>query len=280
MKTITFSDIVLQTKIACMRMAYDLGADVQNVLEEMLQTEDGELAKDMLNIIIENANMARREKRPMCQDTGMILCFVTIGQDVHVVGGSLEGAINMGVAQAYEEGYLRKSVVNNPIDRINTNDNTPAVVHFQIVEGNKFEMYFAAKGFGSENMSQLAMLPPSAGLQGVKDFIMKVVLDAGPNACPPIIVGVGLGGTFSKAALIAKYAAIRPLDEVNPNHQLDLLEKEILAEVNELGIGPQGFGGKTTCLKVNIEMFATHIAGLPVAVNINCHAARHIKVVL
>ena len=279
MRTIKYQDIVEQTKIACMKMAVDLPEDVQNKLEEMRQYEDADLAKEMLDIIIENAKLARLENRPMCQDTGMVLCFVKMGQDVHVVGGSIENAINEGVRAGYEEGFLRKSVVNNPIERINTKDNTPAVIHFEIVEGDVFSLEFGAKGFGSENMSQLKMLPPSAGLEGAKEFILKVVAEAGPNACPPIIVGIGLGGTFEKAALLSKKAALRSVDEENPNEMLAKLEKELLEEVNKLGVGPQGFGGRTTALKVNIEMYATHIAGLPVAVNINCHAARHAKVV-
>lgn len=280
MRTIKYQDIVSQTKIACMKMAVDLPEDVQKKLEEMRQYEDADLAKEMLDIIIENAKLARLEHRPMCQDTGMVLCFVKIGQDVHVEGGSIENAINEGVRAGYEEGFLRKSVVNNPIERINTKDNTPAIIHYEIVEGDGFTLEFGAKGFGSENMSQLAMLPPSAGLEGAKEFILKVVAEAGPNACPPLIVGVGLGGTFEKSAILAKKAALRSVNEENPNKMLAELEKEMLAAVNKLGVGPQGFGGKTTALKVNIEMFATHIAGLPVAVNINCHAARHAKVVL
>lgn len=280
MKVITYQQIVEETKLACMKMAYDLPMDVQHKLEEMRQEEDAALAQEMLDIIVENAKIARLEYRPMCQDTGMVICFVKMGQNVMVEGGSIEAAINEGVALGYDEGFLRKSVVNNPIERINTKNNTPAVVHYEVVEGDDFVLEFAAKGFGSENMSQLKMFPPAAGLAGVKEFIKKVVVEAGPNACPPIIVGVGLGGTFEKCAMMAKKAAIRSLDVVNPNPMLADLEDELLKEVNELGVGPQGFGGKTTCLKVNIEMYATHIAGLPVAVNINCHAARHVKVVL
>lgn len=279
MKTIEYQEIVNQTKIACMKMAVDLPLDVQNKLEEMRKYEDFALAQETLDIIIENAKLARQENRPMCQDTGMIICFITMGQDVHVVNGSIVDAINQGIREGYEEGFLRKSVVNNPIERINTNDNTPAVIHFDIVEGEDFILDFGAKGFGSENMSQLKMLPPSAGIEGVKEFILKVVSEAGPNACPPLIVGVGLGGTFSKSALLSKKAALKNIDEINPNPMLAKLEEELLEEINKLGVGPQGFGGKTTALKVNIEMFATHIAGLPVAVNINCHAARHVRVV-
>lgn len=260
-------------------MAQDLPMDVQNKLEEMQQYEDSPIAKEMIDIIVENAKLARKESRPMCQDTGMVICFVKLGQDIRIEGGSIEDAINDGVSLGYEEGYLRKSVVNNPLERINTLDNTPAVIHYEVVEGDELILEFGAKGFGSENMSQLKMFPPAAGLQGVKDFVLKVVSEAGPNACPPLIVGVGLGGTFEKCALLAKKAAIRSVDMKNPNQMLADLEEELLIEINKLGVGPQGFGGKTTAIKVNIEMYATHIAGLPVAVNINCHAARHVKVV-
>lgn len=278
MKEVTYDQIVEQTKIACMKMAVDLPMDVQRKLEEMNKQEDGELAKQMLDVIIENAKIARDENRPMCQDTGMVVCFVKMGQDVHVTGGAIEDAINDGVAQGYEEGFLRKSVVNNPIDRVNTKNNTPAVVHYTVVPGDVFEMEFAAKGFGSENMSQLKMFPPAAGIEGVKEFVKQAVIDAGPNPCPPIIVGIGLGGTMEKCAMMAKRAAIRSVDSYNENPTVAALEKELLDEINKLGVGPQGFGGKTTALKVNIEMYATHIAGLPCAVNINCHAARHVKV--
>lgn len=280
MRVVKYEDILLQSKLACLKMAVDLPVDVQDKLELMKQNEDSNLAKEMLDIIIENAKLARLENRPMCQDTGMVICFVRIGQDVHIEGGGFKDAVEQGVREAYAEGYLRMSVVNNPIERINTQDNTPAVIHFDLVEGDELTMEFAAKGFGSENMSQLKMFPPSAGIEGVKEFVLQVVKEAGPNACPPIIVGVGLGGTFSKCALLSKKAAIRAIDEPNDNPLLAALEIELLDLINQLGIGPQGFGGKTTCLKVNIEMFGTHIAGLPVAVNINCHAARHVKVVL
>ncbi|MDR1782514.1 MAG: fumarate hydratase [Bacilli bacterium] len=280
MRTINYQDVVEQVKGACIRMTCDLPHDVQAMIEKKASEEDGKLAKEMLNIIIENANIARNEQRPMCQDTGMVVCFASIGQDVHIEGGLLTDAINEGVAQGYTEGYLRKSVVNNPLDRVNTLNNTPAIIHYDIVEGDKLTLVLAAKGFGSENMSQLKMFPPAAGIEGAKEFILKVVKEAGPNPCPPLVIGVGLGGDFEMVAKLAKQAAIRNLDYVNPNEKLLALEKELEEEINKMGIGPQGFGGKTFVLKVNIEMFATHIAGLPVAVNINCHAARHIKVVL
>ncbi len=217
---------------------------------------------------------------PMCQDTGVACVFIEIGQEVQVVGGALEDAINEGVRQGYKDGYLRKSVVKDPLDRVNTKDNTPAMIYYNIVPGDKLKITVAPKGFGSENMSQIKMLKPSDGLQGVKDFIIKVVKEAGPNPCPPIIVGVGIGGTFDKAATIAKKALIRSIDVRNENPFYAELEEELVTMINELGIGPQGFGGKTTALAVNIETYPTHIAGLPVAVNINCHATRHAEIEL
>ena len=235
------------------------------------------IAEGILDKILMNSEIARSEKVPMCQDTGMTCVFIEVGQDVHVVGGNLEEAINKGVAAGYEEGFLRKSVVKDPISRENTNDNTPAVIYYNIVSGDKFKITIAPKGFGSENMSQIKMLKPSDGIEGVKEFILKVVREAGPNPCPPIIVGIGIGGTFDKAACLAKRAAIRRIDASNVNPYYEELEKELLEKINKLGIGPQGFGGRTTALAVNIETYPTHIAGLPVAVNINCHASRHVS---
>jgi fumarate hydratase subunit alpha len=241
------------------------------------ENETWDIAKGVLDKILVNADIAATERMPMCQDTGMTCVFIEIGQDVHIIGGSLEDAINSGVAAGYEEGYLRKSVVKDPLNRINTKDNTPAVIYYDIVTGDKFKITVAPKGFGSENMSQIKMLKPSDGLKGVKEFILKVVKEAGPNPCPPIVVGVGIGGTFDKAANLAKRAAVREINKVNSNPYYADLEKELIEEINKLGIGPQGFGGKTTALGINIETYPTHIAGLPVAVNINCHAARHAK---
>ena len=212
---------------------------------------------------------------PICQDTGMACIFIEIGQEVHIVGGALEDAINEGVRRGYDEGFLRKSVVKDPINRVNTKDNTPAIIYYDIVPGNKLKITVAPKGFGSENMSRIKMLKPSDGLQGVKDFIIETVKLAGPNPCPPIIIGVGIGGTFDKAAYLAKKALIRPLNKRNDEKFYGDLEEELLETINKLGIGPQGFGGKTTALGINIETYPTHIAGLPVAVNINCHATRH-----
>ena len=212
---------------------------------------------------------------PICQDTGMACVFVEVGQEVHIVGGLLQDAINEGVRRGYEEGFLRKSVVKDPINRVNTKDNTPAIIYYDIVPGDKIKITVAPKGFGSENMSRIKMLKPSDGLQGVKDFIIETVKLAGPNPCPPIVIGIGIGGTFDKAAYLAKKALIRPLNKRNDEKFYSDLEEELLETINKLGIGPQGFGGKTTALGLNIETYPTHIAGLPVAVNINCHATRH-----
>ena len=219
--------------------------------------------------------MAQEKQMPICQDTGMAFVYVTMGQEVHITGGSLNEAIQEGVRQGYTEGYLRKSVVGDPIIRENTKDNTPAVIHYSIVPGDKVIITMAPKGFGSENMSAIRMFKPSAGLQGIKDFILETVETAGPNPCPPMVVGVGIGGTFDKAALLAKKALMRPIDSENPDPFYADLEKEMLEKVNKLGIGPQGFGGKTTAIGLNIETMATHIAGMPCAININCHVTRH-----
>lgn len=259
----------------CIESNYNLSKDVFDALNKAKEEETWTLAGDILDKIIVNADIAKNESMPICQDTGMTCVFLEIGQDVHVVGGNLEDAINEGVRRGYDKGYLRKSVVKDPIDRVNTKDNTPAIIHYEIVSGDKLKITVAPKGFGSENMSQIKMLKPSDGLKGVKDFIIKVVKDAGPNPCPPMIVGVGIGGTFEKSAYLAKKALIRPIDSKNENKFYADLEEELLLEFNKLGIGPQGFGGKTTAIGLNIETYPTHIAGLPVAVNISCHATRH-----
>ena len=261
--------------------AYYLPDDVLFSLKRSRDTEKWALAKDTLDQIIENAGIAAQTKSPMCQDTGMTVLFVSVGQDVRIEGGFIEDAINEGVRQAYEHGYLRKSVVRDPLyDRVNTKDNTPAVVHYKIVPGDKLHIVFAAKGFGSENMSRLAMLKPSDGLEGVKKFILETVELAGPNPCPPIVVGVGIGGTVDKVTLLAKEALMRPFDSYNKDPFYADLEKEMLEKINALAIGPQGYGVKTTALRVLIETYPTHIAGLPVCVNINCHATRHKEVTL
>lgn len=278
MREIDAGKLVEKIRKALMDMAYFLPADVEKSLKQAHDEEKWSIAKSTLSNILQNAEIARKTCSPMCQDTGMIVAFVTLGQDVHVVNGGISDTINEGVRQAYKDGYLRKSVVSDPVNgRVNTKDNTPAVIHYDVVPGDQFTIEFAAKGFGSENMSRLAMLKPSDGLDGVKNFILETVELAGPNPCPPIVVGVGIGGTVDKVALLAKKALFRSFDSYNPDPFYADLEKEMQEKVNALGIGPQGFGGKTTALRVMIEKYPTHIAGLPVCVNINCHATRHIK---
>ena len=259
---------------------YFLGADIKESLEKSRKEETFELAGQVLDKIILNSEIACKEEMPMCQDTGMACVFLEIGQDVHFIGGNLEEAINEGVRRGYEEGFLRKSVVEDPIRRVNTKDNTPAIIYYDIVDGDKVKITLAPKGFGSENMSRIGMLKPSDGLEGVKNFIIETVKAAGPNPCPPMVVGVGIGGTFDKAAYLAKKALIRPIITSNKDEFYKDLEIELLEKINKLGIGPQGFGGKTTALGLNIETYPTHIAGLPVAVNINCHATRHKEAVI
>ena len=280
MKEINVSKITEVVKNMCIDANYYLTHDVKEKIESAYKQEKWPMAKEILEKILTNIDIAKKEEMPICQDTGMACVFVEIGQDVHIIGGNLKDAINEGIRQGYNEGFLRKSVVKDPLDRINTMDNTPAIIYYDIVEGDKLKIKVAPKGFGSENMSQLKMLKPADGLEGIKDFVLKVVKEAGPNPCPPIVVGIGIGGTFDKAANLAKKALVRPLNEKNNNEFYANLEKELLKDVNELGIGPQGFGGKTTALAVNIETYPTHIAGLPVAVNINCHVTRHAEIEL
>lgn len=274
MREIKSSDITKKLKEGLLEIASVLPRDVMDRLVELRDKEKWPLAKETISTIIDNDNLAQRDSVPMCQDTGMVICFVKIGQDIHV-DGSINDAINQAVREAYTDGYLRKSVVKDPIDRVNTKDNTPAIIHYEIVEGDVFEISFAAKGFGSENMSKQKMLKPADGLEGVKKFILETVETAGPNPCPPIVVGVGIGGDFEKSCIMAKKSLMRDIDDYNKNPFYADLEKELLEKINELGIGPQGFGGKTTALRVFINTHPTHIAGLPVAVNIQCHAARH-----
>jgi len=259
---------------------YYLNEDILNSLQGALKTEKSDTGKDILAKLIQNAEIAKEKGVAICQDTGMTVVFVDIGQEVHITGGSLTDAINEGVRRGYEKGYLRKSVVKDPLKRVNTKDNTPAVIHYNIVEGEKFKITVAPKGFGSENMSALKMLKPAEGIEGVKKFVIDTVDNAGPNPCPPIIVGVGIGGTMEKAALLAKKALLRPIDRRNDIEYVKELEAQLLKNINELGIGPSGLGGITTALAVNVEIYPTHIAGLPVAVNINCHATRHAEVEL
>lgn len=275
MREIHISKIIDTVKELCIEANYYLSNDVKRALCNAKENETWPLAENILDQIILNSDIAKNENMPICQDTGMACIFIDIGQDVHIVGGLLDDAINEGVRRGYEEGFLRKSVVKDPINRINTKDNTPAIIYYNMVAGDKIKITVAPKGFGSENMSRIKMLKPSDGLQGVKDFIIETVKLAGPNPCPPIVIGVGIGGTFDKAAYLAKKALIRPLDKRNEDKFYSDLEEELLDNINKLGIGPQGFGGKTTALGLNIETYPTHIAGLPVAVNINCHATRH-----
>ncbi len=274
MREIAAAKITEVVKKLCIEANCFLPQDMKNCIQKSYELESWPQAKEILERIIENYQIADEKAQPICQDTGVACVFIKIGQEVHV-NGSLEEAIHEGVRQGYAEGYLRKSVVRDPLDRVNTGDNTPAMIYYDIVPGDQLEITVAPKGFGSENMSQIKMLKPSDGLQGVKDFILKVVEEAGPNPCPPIVVGVGVGGTFDKAAYMAKKALMRSAEERHPEPFWADLEKEMLEKVNALGIGPQGFGGRTTALCVNIEKCPTHIAGLPVAVNINCHVTRH-----
>lgn len=255
---------------------YVIGKDIYKKLKEQHEKEESEVGKSILKQIIENDEIAAKERIAICQDTGLAVLFIELGQDVRIVGGDFNEAVNQGVREAYTDGYLRKSAVTDPLfDRKNTKDNTPAIIHIEIVPGDRIKILVTPKGFGSENMSALKMLKPADGVKGVKDFVVETAVKAGPNPCPPIIVGVGIGGTVEKAALMAKKATLRPVGQHNPDERYARLEQEILEEINKSGIGPGGLGGRTTALAVNIEHFPTHIAGLPVAVNICCHAARH-----
>lgn len=268
-------DITNLVEELCIEANCKLSNDIYTCLGNCAKKEKSVLGKEILNTLVENAEIAKAEMAPMCQDTGMTVVFVTLGQNVHIAGGFIEDAINEGVRRGYKKGYLRMSVVNNPIDRINTKDNTPAIIHYEIVKGDQLHITVAPKGFGSENMSQLRMLKPSAGLSGIKDFVIQTISEAGANPCPPIIVGIGIGGTMEKSAYLSKKALLRPVDQKNTDPKLAELEAELLEAINALGIGPAGFGGTTTALAVNILTNATHIAGLPVSVNIGCHATRH-----
>lgn len=274
MREINSALITEAVKKLCIEANCHLSCDIKNCIKVSYEKEDWPQAKEILERIIENFEISDRRDQPVCQDTGVACVFLSIGQDVHITGDVLE-AVNEGVRLGYGEGYLRKSVVRDPLNRVNTGDNTPAMIYYDIVPGDKVEITVAPKGFGSENMSKIAMLRPSDGVDGVIDFVCKTVEEAGPNPCPPIVVGVGIGGTFDKAAYLAKKALLRPVDVSNEDPYYAELEAKLLEKINSLGIGPQGFGGRTTALAVNIEKFPTHIAGLPVAVNINCHVTRH-----
>ena len=270
------TDVIIQNiKEMCIEANHFLSSDMKEALNNSYENEKSELGKKILNQLEENLRIAASEMIPICQDTGMAVFFIEIGQDVHFEGINLEDAINEGVRQGYEEGYLRKSVVGDPLIRENTKDNTPAVIHYSIVSGDKVKITFAPKGFGSENMSRIFMLKPADGIEGVKEVIFQAVKDAGPNACPPMVIGVGIGGTFEKCAILAKQALTRPVNEHSTIPYIAEMEKELLEKMNQTGIGPGGLGGSTTALAVNINTYPTHIAGLPVAVNICCHVNRH-----
>lgn len=275
MRTIETGEITRNIKEMCIEANHFLAADMERAMIESVQTEESVLGKRILGQLQDNLGIAKRDMIPICQDTGMTVVFLEIGQDVHVIGGDLTDAVNEGVRQGYMDGYLRKSVVNDPLIRENTKDNTPAVIHCGIVPGDHLKITVAPKGFGSENMSRVFMLKPADGTEGVKDAILTAVRDAGPNACPPMVVGVGIGGTFEKCALMAKHALTRPIDLRSGIPHVRELEEEMLLQINKSGIGPGGLGGTTTALAVNIETYPTHIAGLPVAVNICCHVNRH-----
>lgn len=276
MRTVNVKDIKETVAKLCKQACYVVTPDLKAAFTKAQTTESSSLGKDILGKILQNAKLAEEGVAPICQDTGMTVVFVEIGQDVHIEGGYIEDAINEGVAKGYTEGYLRKSVVAEPLfERKNTTNNTPAVIHTRIVPGDKFKIKVAPKGFGSENKSVLKMLVPADGVEGVKKVFLEAVKYAGPNACPPMTIGVGIGGTMDKAALLAKQAAVRPVDSKNADARYAKLEDELLELASKTGVGPQGLGGDTTAIKVNVEWYPTHIAGLPVAININCHAARH-----
>ena len=275
MRDVNVSIITDNIKEMCIEANHFLTDDMKNVFENAVKNEESALGKQVLGQLEENLKIAGEDMIPICQDTGMAVVFINVGQDVHLTGGDITDAINEGVRRGYVEGYLRKSVVKDPIYRENTKDNTPAVIHFNIVPGDKVDITVAPKGFGSENMSRVFMLKPADGIEGVKEAILTAVKDAGPNACPPMVVGVGIGGTFEKCAYLAKKALTRDLNEESPVEYVRDLEKEMLEKINKLGIGPGGLGGTQTALAINIETYPTHIAGLPVAVNICCHVNRH-----
>ncbi|MBS5469590.1 MAG: fumarate hydratase [Clostridium sp.] len=275
MRSVCIDEITENIKEMCIEANHFLSEDMREVFEQSVREEKSPLGSQILGQLEENLKIAGEDMIPICQDTGMAVVFVKIGQEVHIEGGSLSEAIHEGVRRGYTEGFLRKSVVGDPIERINTKDNTPAVIHYEITEGDKIDITVAPKGFGSENMSRVFMLKPADGLEGVKEAILTAVRDAGPNACPPMVIGVGIGGTFEKCALMAKHALTRNLKEKPEKEWVRELEEEMLVRINGLGIGPGGLGGTTTAFAVNIETYPTHIAGLPVAVNICCHVNRH-----
>ena len=280
MRSVQVGEITKNIKEMCIEANYFLSPDMKKVFDESVKKEESPLGKQILHQLEENLEIAGKEQIPICQDTGMAVVFIKVGQEVHFEGGSLSEAIHEGVRQGYTEGFLRKSVVRDPIDRVNTKDNTPAVIHYEIVEGDSIDLLVSPKGFGSENMSRVFMLKPADGIEGVKEAVLTAVRDAGPNACPPMVIGVGIGGTFEKCALMAKHALTRNLEEESPIPYVRELEKELLLKINQSGIGPGGLGGRVTAFAVNVETYPTHIAGLPVAVNICCHVNRHVHRVI
>lgn len=280
MRTLEAGAITSAVRQLCIDANYTLPSDIASTLEGDYHKEPWPLAKEVLADILENIRVSQQDSLPLCQDTGMACVFLELGQDLHIINGSLEAAVHEGVRQGYQQGFLRKSVVNDPLRRVNSGDNTPAVIYCRIVDGDSLGITVAPKGFGSENMSRIKMCKPSDGREGVIDFVVETIKLAGANPCPPIVVGVGIGGTFDRVALLAKQALLRSVEQRNPDPYYADLEADLLVRINSLGIGPQGFGGKTTALAVNIETFPTHIAGLPVAVNINCHVTRHAGIIL
>ncbi|MFZ5966653.1 MAG: fumarate hydratase [Bacillota bacterium] len=280
MRRMDVKEVEKAVRDMCIKANIHLGKDVMDAFYKAKEEETSPVGKEIINQLIKNAEIAAKEEMPICQDTGMAVLFVEVGQEVFFEGGSLTDAINAGVRQGYQEGYLRKSVVADPLIRKNTGDNTPAIIYYDIVPGDRVKIILAPKGFGSENMSRTKMLSPSNGIKGVEDFVVEAVSLAGPNPCPPIVVGVGIGGTIDKAAWLAKKALTRSIGSQNEKEHLQGLENSLLKKINDLGIGPQGLGGNHTALAVHVEAYATHIAGLPVAVNINCHAARHEEIIL
>ena len=280
MKKILVEEIISAVETLCIDANFNISSDIMTGFNQALKTERSPLGQEVLERLIENAQIARDERVPMCQDTGMTVLFVEIGQDLHVSGGNLAEALNEGVRRGYSKGYLRKSVVKDPFERVNTGDNTPAVIHYDMVPGDSMHIVVSPKGFGSENMGGLKMCKPSEGIEGAMQFVVDTVDRAGGNPCPPIIVGVGVGGTMEKATFLAKKSLLRDVGTHNPEERLAKIEQELLQRINRLGIGPQGFGGDTTALAVNLEVYPTHIAGMPVAVNIGCHSTRHKEITL
>ncbi|MFU0827984.1 MAG: Fumarate hydratase [Lachnoclostridium sp.] len=280
MRVINTDVIIENIKEMCIEANYNLSSDMEQAIKKSAQKEESSIGKQILGQLDENLKVAKNDLIPICQDTGMAIVFIKVGQDVHIEGINLEDAINEGIRQGYEEGFLRKSIVKDPLIRKNTNDNTPGVIHYEIVPGSNIEITVAPKGFGSENMSRIYMLKPSDGMEGIKKSVLETVSAAGPNACPPVIVGIGIGGSFEKCAILAKKALTRNINEHSKQEHIKKLEMELLEEINKLGIGPGGLGGRVTALGVNIETYPTHIAGLPVAINMCCHVNRHITRIL